>query len=427
MSESIRLNLGAGPNELPGYFNIDKSYETNTFQRGSCEVYPLAQFLDESVDEIRASHILEHFSHRQTADVLREWVRVLKPGGVLKVAVPNFEWITNRYRDGDEINVQGYLMGGHVDKNDHHGAIFDREGLEAAFESLGLVDIKSWQSEINDCAALPVSLNLQGTKPGASAIEQSEEIAAIDPVHPLIATHPDARFAQTEIKSGDVSAVMTAPRLGFTAFMHCAISALGMLDIPLKQSGGVFWNQGITKVLEAELAAGTKYALVLDFDTIFDWRDVQTLYGIMERRPDIDALCPVQMRREMTVPLITVKGPDGVNVSRLSLDALAADVMPVATAHFGLTMIRVSALADMPRPWFAEQADEDGGWGDGRVDADIAFWNTFAASGRKLYQANRVAVGHLELIVTWPDERLTPKFQYSSDYHAGGKPGGIWK
>ena len=34
---------------------------------------------DGVADEIRASHVLEHFSHTITLDVLREWARVLKP------------------------------------------------------------------------------------------------------------------------------------------------------------------------------------------------------------------------------------------------------------------------------------------------------------------------------------------------------------
>jgi 2-polyprenyl-3-methyl-5-hydroxy-6-metoxy-1,4-benzoquinol methylase len=53
---------------------------------------------DGSVDVIRASHILEHFP-AQVPAVLKHWAAKLKPGGVLKIAVPDFAWIAQAYLD----------------------------------------------------------------------------------------------------------------------------------------------------------------------------------------------------------------------------------------------------------------------------------------------------------------------------------------
>ena len=64
-SEKVRLNLGAGDSHLEGFKPIDRKL-------GS-EVYPLA-YNDESVDEIYASHVLEHFPYTKTQDVLDDWV-----------------------------------------------------------------------------------------------------------------------------------------------------------------------------------------------------------------------------------------------------------------------------------------------------------------------------------------------------------------
>jgi len=45
---------------------------------------------DNSVDEIKAFHIIEHFNFFEIKDVLEEWYRVLKPGGRLYLETPDF-------------------------------------------------------------------------------------------------------------------------------------------------------------------------------------------------------------------------------------------------------------------------------------------------------------------------------------------------
>lgn len=152
----MKLNLGSGEQKIAGYENLD-------IKHGE-EVSDLVQYADNSLDEIRASHILEHFSHNQVYQILQGWVNKLKVGGVLKIAVPDFAKIASGYVNGENLNYAGYLMGGQTDKDDYHKAIFDRKGLVNAFENLGLADIKEWQSGIQDCASLPISLNLQGQK-----------------------------------------------------------------------------------------------------------------------------------------------------------------------------------------------------------------------------------------------------------------------
>lgn len=153
----MKLNLGEGNLPVPGYVGIDR--------KTGQEIYPLA-YPAGSVDEIRASHVLEHFGHRQTHDVLKEWVRTLKPGGVLKIAVPDFERIAQWYLEGrPDLPLQSFLVGGQVDDDDYHKVVFDRGFLVQHLQAVGLVNIQPWQSEIEDNAKLEVSLNLQGTKP----------------------------------------------------------------------------------------------------------------------------------------------------------------------------------------------------------------------------------------------------------------------
>ena len=85
-----KLDIGCGTTPLAGYEGIDRL--------SGSEAYPLAGIADDCIDEVYASHVLEHFPHEQTVAVLQEWVRVLKPGRPLYVAVPDFDKIKDKPR-----------------------------------------------------------------------------------------------------------------------------------------------------------------------------------------------------------------------------------------------------------------------------------------------------------------------------------------
>jgi FkbM family methyltransferase len=155
---ATKLNLGSGSSPIEGYHNLDIK---------TCdEIYPLPVD-DGTVDEVRASHVLEHFPHGQVADVVKEWARVLKPGGRLKIAVPDFDWIVKAYTNGHrgDNRLERHLFGGQVDGDDYHKAFFNEEKLKALLEGAGLVDVKQWESDAADCSSYQVSLNLEGRKP----------------------------------------------------------------------------------------------------------------------------------------------------------------------------------------------------------------------------------------------------------------------
>lgn len=397
VANPIKLNLGAGGHAIPGFTPLDRS----TGQ----EVYPLA-YADNSVDEIRASHILEHFSHQQTFNVIREWVRVLKPGGVLRIAVPDFAYIADAYTKQRETPhpIEAYLFGGHMNADDQHGAMFDRDKLEQLMEAAGLREITEWKSEIEDCAAYAVSLNLRGEKPG-----------------------PRLTTAQPNPLAG-VHVVMSAPRLLFADQANCMNAVLHKLRVPVKVAGGVFWDQCLTRLIEDEIRDGAEFIVTMDYDSIFTPEQLVELHRLMRKYPDADAIAALQTGRDRVAPLFTTGRVVKDRTVDIPLDQLAADLLPVKTCHFGLTIIRASSLQRMVKPWFHSRPDKDGGWGEGKTDSDIAFWRNAEASGLKVYQANRVVVGHLQLVATWPDERMQPIHQYLPEWRAsGGPPEGVWR
>jgi SAM-dependent methyltransferase len=85
-----KLNLACGAIILNGWDNLD--YESRVDGVISCNLLSGLPYEDNSVDEILTSHFLEHLKLRSEAiPFLQECERVLKPGGVLTIIVPDFE------------------------------------------------------------------------------------------------------------------------------------------------------------------------------------------------------------------------------------------------------------------------------------------------------------------------------------------------
>ena len=85
-----KLNLGCGDKILPDYINVDVVESRRGFKPDViCDLHHLNPFEDNSADEILSVHVVEHFWRWEVLDVLREWVRVLKPGAVMILECPN--------------------------------------------------------------------------------------------------------------------------------------------------------------------------------------------------------------------------------------------------------------------------------------------------------------------------------------------------
>lgn len=100
MADAIRLDIGAGDKREPGWLTVDQQVVRKALHEGAaqhehyaldpdipCDIraIPLA---DNYADEARAIHVIEHFYAWEALDVLKEWVRVLKPGGQMAIECP---------------------------------------------------------------------------------------------------------------------------------------------------------------------------------------------------------------------------------------------------------------------------------------------------------------------------------------------------
>lgn len=390
MSESnghIKLNLGAGDVNLPGYINLDG--------KNGHSLYPLA-YDDQSAYEVRASHVLEHWSHRETLNVLREWARVLKPGGILKVAVPNFEYIAKSYidRQPSPHPLHYYLMGAQIDKRDFHQAVFDEPSLRDLMYQAGLVDVTQFASEANDCSALPVSLNLMGRKPGAEvAVSPSPMPAPTEPEAQFVAGRWHAQNLKEVTAPTVVAMVMSRPRFGSLYAADCLATIAHRLGAPLLHGAGSWWEQGLTRsILEALKYRSSKgmeaeFILTADYDTIAVAEDVIKMITLLYQNPQYDCVVPMQARRgKFQEILARTAGP---------VDFTQA-LIPITSGHFGLTVFRRRVFEKLKAPWFLNVPAEDGHWGEGRTDADIFFWEKLMDSGFKAALAPHVSIGHMD-------------------------------
>ncbi len=108
-----------------------------------------------SVDAIYSSHMLEHMFHEDAEAFLRECHRVLRPGGVLRLAVPDLADAVKGYLQyGDADLFVGQLQldlakpRGFVDRlskvivgGRHHRWLYDRRSLGALVTRCGFVDV----------------------------------------------------------------------------------------------------------------------------------------------------------------------------------------------------------------------------------------------------------------------------------------------
>jgi len=147
--KQIKLHLGCGKKYIPGFIHIDiEKYDHIDYNTDASDLH---MFKDNSVDLIYSAHLLEHYKRRDIDTVLKEWYRVLKPDGTLRLAVPDFEAlikIYNKYKDLEMI--MGPLYGNNG-KLDSHYITFDFRYLCKRLRLIGFKNIQryNWRETIH--------------------------------------------------------------------------------------------------------------------------------------------------------------------------------------------------------------------------------------------------------------------------------------
>jgi predicted O-linked N-acetylglucosamine transferase (SPINDLY family)/predicted SAM-dependent methyltransferase len=154
-------------NALPGP-NVDHLGNAND----------LSRFADHSFETVYASHLLEHLDYKEELQrTLLEWRRVLQPGGMVQISVPDLEVLAGLILNKqltmpDRFMAMRMIFGGHMDAYDYHQVGLTAEFLSGFLLNAGFVDIQRVDrfghfADTSDMvfAGQKISLNMQARKP----------------------------------------------------------------------------------------------------------------------------------------------------------------------------------------------------------------------------------------------------------------------
>ncbi len=318
---------------------------------------------DLEVDEVYAPLTLNTVKGEDIAATLEEWVRVLKPNGTLRVCVPDIRGVLEDI--GQE--AANHLALQNVLRASAGGSGFTKESLSALMYRAGLTAITEYQP----------------TMPGDPTGERLLNLVA------------KKRWFR-KIEKPKVCLILSQNRLAFSGHERCLLKLSQKLNFETEMSTGAFWDKDMTFTIQGAIAKhDPDLFLFSDSDGIFEESDALTLMEAMQNDPQMAAIGAVQPSRHHDAPLVLDP--------TLSYEG---DMTRVRFQHFGLMLIRREVFEEMPQPWFwsvpSQLPNGDWDWsGWTRSDADITFWRNMEMLGLRVYQHNRVNIGHLTLCVKY--------------------------
>jgi predicted SAM-dependent methyltransferase len=145
-----------------------------------CNANDLSQFDDNTFAELYASHVVEHFDYKNELNLtLKEWLRVLIPGGKLYISVPDLDILAELFLQKNRLNiderffVMRMIFGGHVDEYDYHVVGLNEDFLTTFLRNAGYLNILRVKTFglFNDTSNMQykgalISLNMTAEKPG---------------------------------------------------------------------------------------------------------------------------------------------------------------------------------------------------------------------------------------------------------------------
>jgi len=145
LTEILKLNplnieLGSGENPVVdgnNYIHCDIRADQPHVEiscLASCLPFP-----QNSVDKIFHQHLIEHIPRGELQNNLKEWLRVLKPGGKLELICPNLSFIALHWMKGDidKKQLREWIYGGQTYTANFHYNGFDYDLIREAFIEAG--------------------------------------------------------------------------------------------------------------------------------------------------------------------------------------------------------------------------------------------------------------------------------------------------
>jgi predicted SAM-dependent methyltransferase len=140
------------------------------------DIRDLSQFADRSIDEVYASHVLEHVPLADVTKTLSGIYRVLKRGGKFMVSVPDMDVLGKLVTDPAletqrKLSYMTMIFGGQTDANDYHYFGWNFQFMQYYFDEAGFMEVKRVDSfglfdDTSEIWAMgvPISLNAVAIK-----------------------------------------------------------------------------------------------------------------------------------------------------------------------------------------------------------------------------------------------------------------------
>lgn len=141
----VWLHIGCGKINYPGFVNIDAQPWPHVHLVND-NLARLEAFADQTVDLVYMCHILEHLKRPEMKDVIGEMFRVLKPGGIFRLSVPDFDRLLEVYRaSGGQIDtIHNQLMGGQDSPYNIHYTVCTAGSMQKLLAEVGFQTVRPW-------------------------------------------------------------------------------------------------------------------------------------------------------------------------------------------------------------------------------------------------------------------------------------------
>ena len=200
----IKLNLGCGACQPEGWINTDSSlnallqrtpiigkivpklfksrfYETN--RAVYMDVSKKWKYDSGTVDVVYASHLFEHLAQWQTNVLLKEACRVLKPGGVIRIVVPDLlqqaRNYISRFDNGHEDPSKEFMWSINLHRENMYGTpsalkkvIYERQGYPHQHKFM--YDEKSLSKRLTDYGFIQINTASYGESKYIPSIKDVE-------------------------------------------------------------------------------------------------------------------------------------------------------------------------------------------------------------------------------------------------------------
>jgi predicted SAM-dependent methyltransferase len=138
-TKQLKLHLGCGDQHYSEYINID--FRKTTATDLVCDIRKLP-YPDNSVEIIENYHVIEHLGRHELLEALKEWHRVLQPGGKIIIECPDFDQDIKEYIQGNEKRLDS-IFGLQRFPGDSHLFGYNFNRLKNILTESGFTDIKT--------------------------------------------------------------------------------------------------------------------------------------------------------------------------------------------------------------------------------------------------------------------------------------------